>query len=58
MNAKGNRRRAHEYKRWALEAEQAGHLSTYRFFREQANKSWRGAWDALGNARFWKGVAP
>lgn len=50
-HALGNRRRAHEYKRWAMEAEAAGNLSTYRHYRRQSDRSWRLAWSALREAR-------
>lgn len=50
-HAKGCRRRAHEYKRWSLEYEQAGNLVRYRHYRNQSDKSWRMAWDALLHAR-------
>jgi hypothetical protein len=50
-HARGNRRRAHEYKRWAKEAEAEGNLSTYRHWRKQSDKSWRAAWKALQEAR-------
>lgn len=56
MHAKGNRRRAHEYKRWAAEAEGAGNLKTYRYFRRQAERSWRMAWNALANARIFREI--
>jgi hypothetical protein len=51
LHAKGCRRRAFEYKRWAKEAEAEGNLSTYRHWRKQSDKSWRAAWDALQEAR-------
>lgn len=50
-HANGCRRRAHEYKRWALEYEQAGNLTKYRHYREQSDKSWRMAKDAILHAR-------
>lgn len=50
-HARGNRRRAWDYKKLALEAEQAGNLSTYRHFREQSDRSWKLAWKALQEAR-------
>jgi hypothetical protein len=56
LHARGNRRRAHEYKRWAKEAEAEGNLSTYRHWRKQSDKSWRAAWDALANARIAKEI--
>jgi hypothetical protein len=57
MHAKGNRRRAHDYKRWALEAEAAGNLSTYRHFRKQSDRSWKAAWDALASAKIYRDLA-
>lgn len=57
MHAKGNRRRAHEYKRWAAEAESAGNLKTYRHFRRQAERSWQMARSALANARIFQEIA-
>ena len=50
-HALGNRHRAHEYKRWAMEAEAEGNLSTYRHWKAQSDKSWRAAWAALREAR-------
>lgn len=50
-HAKGCRRRAHEYKRWALEYEQAGNLVRYHHYRQQYDKSWHMAKDALVHAR-------
>jgi len=51
MHAKGNRRRAHDYKRAALEYEAAGNLPRYRQYRIYAERSWRGAWQALRSAK-------
>ena len=50
-HAQGNRRRAHDYRRWAVEAEQAGNLAQYRHYRRQSDRSWRAAWKALDEAR-------
>lgn len=50
-HANGCRRRAHEYKRWALEYEQAGNLVRYHHYRQQSDKSWHMAKDALVHAR-------
>lgn len=48
---KGSRRRAHEYRRWALEAEAAGDLERYRRYRADSERQWRQAWDALARAK-------
>jgi hypothetical protein len=53
-HARGNRRRAHEYKRWAKEAEATGNLSSYQHYRRQSDRSWRLAWSALREARLHK----
>lgn len=50
-HAHGCRRRAHEYKRWALEYELAGNLPKYRHYREQSDESWARAKDAMVHAR-------
>ena len=50
-HAQGCRRRAHEYKRWALEDEQAGNLARYHHYRKESDRQWRMAWDALVHAR-------
>lgn len=50
-HAQGCRRRAHEYKRWALEYETAGNLVRYREYRSKSDKSWLMAKDALTHAR-------
>lgn len=34
------RRQAHQYRRWALEAEQGGKLEEYRRWRDEANEYW------------------
>ncbi|MDR7032395.1 hypothetical protein [Mesorhizobium sp. BE184] len=51
IHAKGCRRRAHEYKRWALEYELSGNLPKYRHYRQQSDRSWVSAKDALIHAR-------
>jgi hypothetical protein len=56
MHAKGNRRRAHEAKHLALEAEAEGNLDTYRYWRKQSDRSWRLAWTALREARLNKEI--
>lgn len=56
MHAKGNRRRAHEYRRWARESEAAGNLSSYRHYRRQSDRSWRAAWEALRNAKLFREI--
>jgi hypothetical protein len=56
MHALGCRRRAHQYKHWALEAEAEGNLPTYRHFRQQSDRSWRLAWAALREARLNKEI--
>ena len=45
------RRHAHEYRRWALEAEREGKLERYRRYRAECNRLWR---NALWNLRFAK----
>lgn len=50
-HAQGCRRRAHEYKRWAMEYEQAGNLVRYHHYRNQSDRSWHMAKDALLHAR-------
>ena len=50
-SVRGRRRRAHEYRRWALEAEAANKLDDYRRFRKLSDEQWRGAWDSLNTAR-------
>lgn len=47
----GRKRRAHEYRRWALDAEAAGDHHEYQRCRDEANKCWRGARAALEQAR-------
>lgn len=49
-HAQGCRRRAHEYRRWALEYEAAGNLEKYRRYRKQSDRQWRMARDALVHA--------
>jgi len=53
-HARGNRRRAHEYKRWAKEYEAQGNLPRYRHYRQQSDRSWRAAWDALRSAKIYR----
>lgn len=49
-HAQGCRRRAHEYERWALEYKQAGNLDRYRHYRNQSDKQWHMAKDAILHA--------
>jgi len=51
MHAKGNRRRAHEYKRWALDYRAAGNDRRFYECRAQSDRSWRLAWQALNEAK-------
>jgi hypothetical protein len=48
-HAKGNRRRAHEYRRWAMEYEPGS--PRYEHYRKVANRSWRMAWEAISEAK-------
>lgn len=50
-HARGCKRRAHEYKRWALEDEAAGNLGRYQHYRKQSDYSWRQAWNAIRSAK-------
>lgn len=50
----GSRKRAAEYRRWALEAERAGRLDQYRRSRRNAEHSWADARFALSQCRFFK----
>ena len=45
------RRLAHDYKRMALEDEQAGNLERYRLFRGYSDRAWRNAKFYLNQAR-------
>lgn len=47
----GRKSRAHEYRRWALEAEAAGNFADYQRYRDDANRHWRSAKSALEQAR-------
>lgn len=55
--AMGCRRRAHEYKRFALEAEAEGNLERYRRYRNWANEQWRSAKRAIWDARLRRSFA-
>lgn len=55
-HARGNRRRAFEYRREALRYEADGNLPRYRQCRDQSDRSWRLAWNALANARIAKEI--
>ncbi len=55
-HAKGNRRRAHDYRRWALEAERDGLLGSYRHYRAQSDRSWKAAKDALREAKIFRDI--
>jgi hypothetical protein len=48
--AMSQRRHAHEYRRWALEAEKAGNVLGYETWRKESDQQWRGAWWALRKA--------
>jgi hypothetical protein len=50
-HANGCRRRAHEYRRWALEYETAGNLEKYRHYHKQSDRQWLMALDAMIHAR-------
>jgi ligand-binding sensor domain-containing protein len=49
-HARGCKRRAHEYKRWALEDEAAGRPRAAHY-RKQSDYSWRQAWNAIRSAK-------
>ena len=57
LHAQGCRRRAWEYKRWALEYEADGNLTRYRQYREQSDRSWRMAKRALADAKLQRRLA-
>jgi hypothetical protein len=48
--AMGERRRAHAYRRWALEAEAAGNLLGFRTWREASDQQWKSAKWAIRKA--------
>lgn len=48
------RRLAHEYKRFALEDEQAGKLERYRLNRQRSDTLWRSAKFSLQRVRIWR----
>lgn len=48
--ARTQRRLAHEYRRWALEAEREGNIDRYRRYRKEANRLWESAKFHLGRA--------
>lgn len=48
--ALGSRRRAHQYRRWAEAAEQAGKLEEYRRWRSEADRCWALARSAIRSA--------
>lgn len=47
------RRLAHQYKNWALEAERAGKLLDYRKWKVESDRCWSGALWHLHQARTW-----
>jgi hypothetical protein len=47
----GCRRRAHEYKRWAFEAEAKADIENYRKWRAESDRQWKRAWQQLNTAR-------
>lgn len=47
------RRLAHEYKRWALEAETLGQIERYREYRKRSDELWRSAKWNLNRLRVW-----
>ena len=49
-HARGCKRRAHEYRRWAMEDEAAGRPRAARY-RKAAADSWRQAWNAIKSAK-------
>lgn len=51
MHARGNRRRAHEYKRLAMEYRAAGNDGRFYECKVQSDRSWRLAWHALNEAK-------
>lgn len=56
-HAKGNRRRAHEYLRWAREYLAAGNLPRWRHYQKQYERSMRFARDALDNAKIHREIS-
>lgn len=50
------RRLAHEYKRFALEDEQAGKLERYRLNKQRSDTLWRSAKFSLQRLRVWRFV--
>lgn len=55
-HAKGCRRRAHEYKRWALEYREAGNVERFRYYQAIADRSWRSAKSALASAKIFNSI--
>lgn len=48
------KRLAHGYKRWALEAENAGNLDRYKHYRKEAERLWKSARQHIIFARRWR----
>jgi hypothetical protein len=48
------RRLAHEYKRFALDDEQAGKLERYRINRQRSDTLWRAAKFSFQRVRVWR----
>ena len=48
------RRLAHEYKRWALEAEKLGQLERYREYRKRSDELWQSSKWSLNRLRSWR----
>lgn len=53
-HCRGSRRRAHEYKQWALAEAATGHFERYRRYRQFSDNSWADAKDALFQAKMLK----
>lgn len=49
--AMSQRRHAHEYRRWAKEAEAAGNVLGYETWRKESDQYWCAAWWHLGKTR-------
>lgn len=55
-HARGCKRRAHEYKRWALEDEAAGRTKRASYYHKQADQQWTWARGAIFNAKLERGL--
>ena len=48
---KGSRKRAHEYRHWAMQAAEEGRPDLFKRYRDFSTNSWNQAKDALFRAR-------